>query len=139
MGSIQQSAVGKQQEDEDDYWDETEISDTASEWLEEEGGTERGHSCPHERESVREDGFALRAHEDRSVLAPFAAGLGRRSIYDLEFSFDSYGNQIYVETRDEHTGKPTTWYQIDRRRTTRRYQRGLSGIQVEHMNTGPFL
>src|SRR5688572_1809595 len=49
MESTQPSAVSSQQEDEDDHWDETEISADASEWLEEEGSTERGHSCPHER------------------------------------------------------------------------------------------
>src|SRR4029453_4707401 len=36
MASNQQSAASNEQEDEDDRWDETEISAEASEWLEEE-------------------------------------------------------------------------------------------------------
>ena len=99
MASNQQSAASNEQEDEDDRWDETEISAEASEWLEEE--------------------FPI-AHSPLSV------------------GYDGYGQQILVESREEHTGKPTVWYQVDRR-TTRRFTRGTFGIQVEHLNAGPFL
>lgn len=56
----------------------------------------------------------------------------------LSVSYDGYGQQILVESREEHTGRPTVWYQMDKR-TTRRFTRGTFGIQVEHMNTGSFL
>ena len=33
-----------------------------------------------------------------------------RTIYDLEQDFDGYGKMIYVEKREEHSGKPAVWY-----------------------------
>ncbi|MFL6466584.1 MAG: hypothetical protein ACJ72Z_01360, partial [Pyrinomonadaceae bacterium] len=69
---------------------------------------------------------------------PFAAGLKRRSVYDFEFDFDGYGNQIFVETRREHDRKPIVWYRMDRD-VTRRFERGAFGIQVQQFAAGPFL
>ena len=157
MKGSQQSAVSSQQEDEEDHWDETEISREASEWLEEEssgsppyeGGVRRepggGSLVDEEGEPPRqpkrlppllckEGSFLV----DPSAI-PFAAGLGRCSIYDLDFGFDAYGNQVFVESRDEYTGKPSVWYQFDAKGNKLRHERGPFGITVEHMNTGPFL
>jgi hypothetical protein len=44
---------------------------------------------------------------------PFAAGLGRRSIYDLTSELNEYGKEIYVERHDERTGSPVIYYMID--------------------------
>jgi hypothetical protein len=137
MASGQLTVDSGQLEDEDDHWDETEISDSASEWLEEESTS----SPPYKGgvASASDDGVVLTHDAENHPPAtagpllckegsffrdpsgiPFGAGLGRRSICDLEFGFDAYGQEIYVESREEHTRRPTVWYQIDRR-TTRRF------------------
>jgi hypothetical protein len=41
---------------------------------------------------------------------PFAAGLGRRGITDLDESTDGYGQQIFVEQWDARFSKPVIWY-----------------------------
>ncbi len=43
---------------------------------------------------------------------PFAAGLGHRSVFDLEIHFDAAGQLLYVEIEDEYTGKPLIWYSV---------------------------
>lgn len=70
---------------------------------------------------------------------PFAAGLGRRSIYNLAFDYDVYGNKMYIQSRCEHTGKPAIWYKIDKQGHKRRFTRGPSGIKVDQLDAGPFL
>lgn len=41
---------------------------------------------------------------------PFAAGLARRWIRDLERDIDAYGREIFVESRRDHDSKPLIWY-----------------------------
>ena len=53
---------------------------------------------------------------------------------DLERATDAYGREIYIESRDERTGKPIIWYQTDQKGNTRRYRRKLFGIQVERVD-----
>lgn len=64
-------------------------------------------------------------------LVPLAAALARRSIHDLERVHDEDGNEIFVESREEHTGRPKVWYRHQERTGNyRRYQRdgwGTSG------------
>jgi len=57
----------------------------------------------------------------------------------LSVGFDGYGQQIFIESRDEYTGKPIVWYQFDAKGNKRRHERGAFGIRVQHLNTGPFL
>src|SRR5690606_10949631 len=33
-----------------------------------------------------------------------------QTIYDLEQEIDGYGDLFYVESREEHTGRPAIWY-----------------------------
>ena len=67
------------------------------------------------------------------------AGPARRSISDLPRGRDGYGNEIYIESRCEHTGKPAVWYKIDKEGTKRRFTRNDGGIRVENLDPGPFL
>lgn len=60
---------------------------------------------------------------------PFAAGLGRRSIYDLDTQFDPRGKAMFVETADDHAGKPIIWYTVESRTgTTIRHER--KGVSI---------
>lgn len=58
---------------------------------------------------------------------PFAAGLGRRSIYDLERRVDRYGDEIYVESTEEPTGRPVVWYTRNSKGLVTRWERDLFG------------
>lgn len=48
-------------------------------------------------------------------------------------SYDGYGNQIFVETFDEHTSKPTVWYQADKKGNKFRFVRGMYGPTREEL------
>lgn len=66
---------------------------------------------------------------------PFAAGLGRRSIYDLERGFDAAGREIFVESAEMRTGNPTVWYRVeDRTGTVIRSHR--TALAVSHKRIG---
>lgn len=58
---------------------------------------------------------------------PFAAGLRRRSIFDLERRVDRYGDEIFVESSEEHTGRPIVWYSYNSKGLVTRWQRDLFG------------
>ncbi|MFM9903863.1 MAG: AAA family ATPase [Pyrinomonadaceae bacterium] len=49
---------------------------------------------------------------------PFAAGLGRRSMYDLELEYDKLGKDLYVESRYEPGGKRRVWYTLNSKNFT---------------------
>ena len=130
----------EQGSEEGEEWDEAGYERPV--WLEDEGGSTGAQASRlHERSEQFLPANYANEHElflDPTAI-PFAAGLARRSIYDLDLGFDSYGNQIFVETRDEHTGKPRLWYQFDAKGNKLRHERGAFGITVEHMYPGPFL
>jgi len=146
--------ISEEDEDEDGYedeWDEAGFDKPV--WLEEEctmqdaectmsvppavaGGLSPDNAQPPTTSTPLGDAPAGTPHAvgtDPGVAEP-----DRRSIYDLEVGRDSYGRTIYVESRT-NAGRPTVWYQIDRQGTPRRFKRGTFGIQVEHLNSGPFL
>lgn len=61
---------------------------------------------------------------------PFAAGLGRRSIYDLESETDEYGNRLFVESRSENDNRRAVWYTVCKRSGhVRRHHRTMYGTQ----------
>jgi KaiC/GvpD/RAD55 family RecA-like ATPase len=57
---------------------------------------------------------------------PFAAGLGPRSVFDLEIHFDRTGQILYVESEDEYSGKPVRWYTVHQK----------SGVITRHERRG---
>ncbi|MFZ1700275.1 MAG: AAA family ATPase [Pyrinomonadaceae bacterium] len=71
---------------------------------------------------------------------PFAAALRRPTIFDLEHDYDHNGNQIFVESRQEHSGKPRVWYQ---RRSNgidfARFVRDGFGTSGKTIGPSPFL
>lgn len=74
------------------------------------------------------------------AAVPFAAALRRRSIYDLERDRDPNGNEIFVESREEHSGKPKVWYRRRERGTDFvQYKRDSIGISGKTIGPLPFL
>jgi len=71
---------------------------------------------------------------------PFAAGLRRRTIYDLEPGFDANGRDIYIEKKCENTGQPIIWYRLDQK-TGRKvhYFRRDRTIFPTNLDAGPYL
>lgn len=60
---------------------------------------------------------------------PFAAALRRRSIHDLDRDYDQNGEEIFVESREEHSGKPKVWYKRHQRSGNySRYDRDSFGV-----------
>ena len=53
-----------------------------------------------------------------------------RSVTELEEATNAYGRTIYVEQREEVTGKPKIWYEYNRQQILMRYERRLAGIFV---------
>ena len=54
---------------------------------------------------------------------PFAAGLARRSVYDLDPELDAYGREIFVGQWDQQTRKPVVWYQFNKQGVLAKYVR----------------
>jgi hypothetical protein len=63
---------------------------------------------------------------------PFAAGLARLLITDLERMYDADGNEIFVEKWEEHSGKPKVWYKRERE-GYRRMERDTFGISITRL------
>ncbi len=57
----------------------------------------------------------------------------RRTIEDLKPSRDAYGHEIFIESKDEHTGQATVWYRRDRNGKLYRHVRknGLGTVLVD--------
>jgi hypothetical protein len=70
---------------------------------------------------------------------PFAAGLKRRSIYDLERRLNAYAKEIFVEQDCEVTGKPMIWYMINNRGSVNRYVRRGGGPEETRLGPAPFI
>jgi hypothetical protein len=64
---------------------------------------------------------------------------GRRSVYDLERSIDAYDREIFVEERDDYTGKPKTWYEFTKQGVLMKHVRGTLGIAVRSLGRSPYL
>ncbi len=66
----------------------------------------------------------------KKYLATTTTLFGTRA--PLKLSYNGYGHEIFVETEDEHTGKPTIWYQTDRRGNKFRHvRRGFGTIREQ--------
>ncbi|MEQ1605156.1 MAG: AAA family ATPase [Pyrinomonadaceae bacterium] len=86
-------------------------------------------------EETGEDREYARAEFDWSSI-PFAAGLRRPSILDLERDLDHNGNPIYVESRRDHDHKPAIWYQYgEKSKTYTRWERKT--FATSGKNVGP--
>ena len=70
---------------------------------------------------------------------PFAAGLGRRTVYDLKHGIDAYGVDIYIEKECPVTGRPIIWYKFDKQGRKMRCQRTSLCIRVEHLDKSPYV
>jgi hypothetical protein len=122
-------------------------SDLSNQELEEweEAGLDKPIWLEYERKSDASDGppnaeITIAAPRQMDVTKiPFAAGLRRRSIYDLTPSFDAYGREIFVESEDEHTGKPIIWYQVDKKGIIVGYERKFSTIITTRLGPAPYL
>ncbi|MGD9587972.1 MAG: AAA family ATPase [Pyrinomonadaceae bacterium] len=66
-------------------------------------------------------------------------GPKRVSIYDMERRIDRGGNEIFVESIEEHTNKPRVWYKRDRRGNTFKLVRNGLGNTVSHLGQSAFL
>jgi len=69
---------------------------------------------------------------------PFAAGMRRRSIYDLELRLNDYGKEIFVEAACEKTDKPLIWYHVDNRGMINRWVR-RGGIEGARLGPAPYI
>ena len=53
-----------------------------------------------------------------AIGQPGSPGSDRSVIFNttapLKPAFDAYGREIFIETVEEHTGKPAIWHQLDR-------------------------
>jgi len=70
---------------------------------------------------------------------PFGAGLGRRSVYDLERGRNGYGREIFVEQRCDTTGKPTIWYEFNGQGILTKHVRKGGGIDLTRLGKSPYL
>ena len=69
---------------------------------------------------------------------PFAAALARRLIRDLERRTDGYGDEIFVESADEH-GKPLIWYKQNRQGHFTRWVRTIHGSSGTNIGRTEFV
>lgn len=75
-----------------------------------------------------------------ATLPPFAAALARRSIHDLERDYDQNDHEIFVESREEHSGKPKVWYKRSPRTGNySRYDRDGFGVIGTPLGPSPLL
>jgi hypothetical protein len=75
-----------------------------------------------------------------ATLPPFAAALARRAIHDLERDYDQNDHEIFVESREEHSGKPKVWYQRSPRTGNySRYDRDSFGVIGTTLGPSPLL
>ena len=92
--------------------------------------------------SVKEETVATNQHEqtrgepDSGIT--FHDG-PRRSVYDLEKTFNAYGREIYVEEWEENSGRPQVWYEFNKQRVLVKNVRGPSGITHTYLGKSPYL
>ena len=129
------AAIAGDPEVEAEEWEEAGFE--RPEWLDferDDGSRTTGAECQNEERSVRDASPGMDVH-----AIPFAAGLRRRSVYDLERSFDAYGREIFIEERTEPGGKPAIWYQIDRKGNLMKSERGRAGIIITNLGKTTYL
>jgi hypothetical protein len=69
---------------------------------------------------------------------PFAAGLRRRSVYDLEAARNAYDHEIFVEEWGS-SDRPNIWYEFTRQGVLTKSIRGTAGIQITNLGKTHFL
>jgi len=70
---------------------------------------------------------------------PFAAGLRRRSVHDLDYCIDKYGDEYWVESYFPGTNRAMIYYRVDSRNNLFRCERTTFGIHRELIGKGPYL
>ena len=65
---------------------------------------------------------------------PFLAALKRIHVTDLKHGLDGYGREIFIE-EVQFDGKPTLWYQFDKKGILYRKVRDSLGISIKRMET----
>ena len=69
---------------------------------------------------------------------PFAAGLRRRSVYDLKRVFNEYGKEMFVE-KEYSDGKPQVWYEFDNKGHKHRWEHRGDGRSGKNLGPSPYL
>lgn len=89
---------------------EPQYSEEAEIWMEIE--REKALGTKHVNDEPKDDADA---YDLGCIDADAGIDAGRpREIYELEQDLDGYGDVIYVESREEHSGKPAIWYKRGR-------------------------
>jgi hypothetical protein len=122
--------------DEIEAAEECEVGDTGSEPSTETGTTEQ-HEITRKIQPTENPQSAFCNPQLDAI--PWAAGLGRRSVYDLTPGIDGYGREIFIESEDEYTGKPTVWYKFDAKGNNVQCVRNGFCITVKRLGASPYL
>jgi len=72
-------------------------------------------------------------------LIPRATEPVGRTVYDLMRGIDAYGREIFIESEDERTGKPTVWYMLDRAGHKIRHERNMFCVKTERLGASAYL
>jgi hypothetical protein len=70
---------------------------------------------------------------------PFAAALGRRSVYDLPVQIDGYGRPCYVELTYDHDGRRRTWYRVNKENIISKFRLLNGTVNVTRLGPAPWL
>jgi hypothetical protein len=112
--------------DELDEWDEAEYEKPY--WLELAGQAGQQFGEPESQSDQSPPVNETRRGMDAAAI-PFAAGLRRRTIYDLEIRLNEYGKEMYVVKWSDAKNKPELWYSKDRNGNVTRWTYGTWGPQ----------
>lgn len=63
----------------------------------------------------------------------------RRSVHDLEKTFNAYGREIFVEEWDAGHGKPKVWYEFNDQRILIKHERRPAGIFTSRLGKSHYL
>ena len=66
-------------------------------------------------------------------------GPHRISVYDMKRGVNRYGEEIFIQSSEEDTGRPVTWYKFDRKGIKIRSVRDANGITVTRLGLTEFL
>ena len=111
----------------------------------EEAGTTKQHEMTlktQQEENPRSEITKLKsppAYAGGSDCIAWVAGLARRTVYDLMWGEDGYGREIFIESEDEHTGKPTVWYLFDKAGHKIRHERNMFCVRTERLGASAYL
>ena len=70
---------------------------------------------------------------------PFAAGLARRSVYDLEPAMNAYGREIFVDEWEGDRRRPRIWYEINKQGVLVKYIRSSTAITTTYLGKTHYL